>query len=82
MSDRWLVQRADISTAFLNGDIDGEVYVSWDNVCNTLKQSLYGLKQLFPRLCFEKLKNMLEAFDSGCMNHASVFSKYKVKCFR
>lgn len=52
----------------MNGYIDGELYVSCDNAVHKLKKSLYGLKQS-ARLCFEKLKKMLE--EIGFKQHVS-----------
>lgn len=45
VSKGWHVQHANISTAFLNDDIGGELYVSLDNAHYNLKKSLYGLKR-------------------------------------
>ena len=58
------IHQIDVTTAFLNGDIDGEIYVQppapFDapGVVWKLKKSLYGLKQS-PRCWSEKLKAIL-----------------------
>ena len=61
----WQVLQLDISTAFLNGDIDTLVYMQQppgfaegENLVCKLNQSLYGLKQA-PRCWYEKLKGAL-----------------------
>ena len=61
----WEVLQLDISTAFLNGDIDTLVYMNQppgfaegENLVCKLNQSLYGLKQA-PRCWYEKLKEAL-----------------------
>jgi len=50
-----------LSTAFLNGDIDVEIYVEYDGDIYRLLKSLYGLKQS-PRLWYEKLTSTLRAY--------------------
>jgi hypothetical protein len=64
-TNRWEVHSLDIKTAFLNGDIDTDVYmmqppgfVDGDNLVAHLQKSLYGLKQA-PRLWYEKLADCL-----------------------
>ena len=61
----WEIEQVDISTAFLNGDIDVEVYVQQPhgfcegrNLVCKLRKSLYGLKQA-PRIWYETLKKAL-----------------------
>lgn len=49
VSEGWHVHQAGISTTFLYGGVDGELYMSWENVVYRLKKRLYGLKQS-PRL--------------------------------
>ena len=58
VSKEWHIHHADISTAFLNGIIDGEVYVEWGGVVYRLLKSLYGLKQS-PRLWYQRLSAVL-----------------------
>ncbi len=55
------IQHPDIVNAFLNGDIDGEVFVIWRDRVYRLVKSLYGLKQS-PRLWYLKLCSVLEEF--------------------
>ena len=63
------IHQVDINTAFLNGNLDEEVYVenppgcdnfNKDTVCR-LRKSLYGLKQA-PRAWNKKLVNFLSEF--------------------
>ena len=64
-SRRWQVHQIDITTAFLNGDIDVDVYMSqppgfvdgYDKVVH-LHKCLYGLKQA-PRAWYTKLSECL-----------------------
>lgn len=51
-----------------NGDINAELYRSWEIVVYKLEKSLYGLKKSV-RIWFEKLKKALERF--GHRNHGS-----------
>ena len=57
------IEQMDVKTAFLNGDIDAEVYVRFPDgfnerkVCR-LNKALYGLKQS-PRLWYERLARFL-----------------------
>jgi hypothetical protein len=65
----WNVHKLDIKTAFLNGDLHEEVYVTQphgfvqkgaeNKVCK-LKKALYGLKQA-PRAWYEKIDAYLDA---------------------
>ena len=69
----WEIEQMDAVTAFLNSEIDSDVYVdlppSWNEVFKDeedgdickLKKSLYGLKQS-PRLWQEKLRSTLIKF--------------------
>lgn len=57
------IEQMDVKTAFLNGDIDAEVYVRYPEgfgetrICK-LNKALYGLKQS-PRLWYERLSRFL-----------------------
>ena len=59
-----VIHQVDVKTAFLNGDIDGEIYVNPPAPYNSsgkvwkLKKALYGLKQS-PRCWSNKLKEIL-----------------------
>lgn len=58
----WLVYHFDVKTAFLNGDLQEEIYLKPAEGYDTggvwrLKRSLYGLKQA-PRCWFNKLKEV------------------------
>jgi transposase InsO family protein len=61
------IEQMDVVTAFLNGDIDCELYVEYpegfkcDNKVWKLRKALYGLKQS-PRLWQEKLRTALAKF--------------------
>lgn len=55
----WHVHHGDIFTAFLIGDVDGELYIRVRNSCYTLQKSLYDLKQS-PHLWHKKLENSLQ----------------------
>ena len=58
LSKDWHIHHADIATAFLNGIIDGEVFVKWKGVAYKLLKSLYGL-QHSPRLWYQRLSTAL-----------------------
>lgn len=68
----WLVHHTDISKAFPNEDIDGDIYVEYDGNIYRLLKSLCGLRQS-PRLWYEKLTSTLHAFgfeklpSTGCV---------------
>ena len=65
----WEVENIDIKTAFLNGDLDEEIYVDMppgfelSGKVWKLKKTLYGLKQA-PRAWHIKLTDALERWDS------------------
>ena len=81
-SSLWLEHTSDIKTAFLNGDLHEEVYVSQPcgfvqegkekQVCK-LKKALYGLKQA-PRAWYEKIHAYLIAH--GFCNNPSGSTLY------
>jgi len=70
----WVLHQMDVKTAFLNGDLDEEVYMEQpdgyvdptypDKVCRLL-QALYGLKQS-PKMWYAKLYDFLKSqgFDN------------------
>lgn len=68
--ENWITTQLDFKNAFLQANIDRDVYVdlqkkhfcsnSKTHVCK-LKKSLYGLKEA-PKLWFERLENELEKF--------------------
>ena len=75
----------DVKNAFLNSDLQEEVYmisppgVSYNprEVCK-LKKALYGLKQA-PRTWFEKFSSVLASLGLCFSNHdSSLFTKYTV----
>lgn len=74
------VHQVDIKTAFLNGELEEEVYVTqppgFENggpqVCR-LKKALYGLKQA-PRAWYQTLDGVLEKYGfSSCMSDAGIY---------
>jgi len=70
----WALHQIDVKTAFLNGDLDEEVYMEQpegyvdptylDKVCRLL-QALYGLKQA-PKMSYAKLDAFFKS--QGCDN--------------
>ena len=64
ISFQWPVRQLDVENAFLNGDLQDEVFIAWPQgfvhpqyphyVCK-LHKALYGLKQA-PRAWFQKLR--------------------------
>ena len=65
----WVLQQFDVKNAFLNGDLEEEVYMelppgakqkSLSEVCK-LKKTLYGLKQS-PRAWFGRFSSMMKEF--------------------
>jgi len=77
----WELHQMDVKTAFINGDLDEEVYMEQpdgyvdpmypDKVCRLL-QALYGLKQA-PKVWNAKLDDFLktQGFDNNAPMHAS-----------
>ncbi len=74
------IHQVDIKTAFLNGDLEEEVYVTqppgFENggsqVCR-LKKALYGLKQA-PRAWYKTLDGVLEKHGfKACMSDAGIY---------
>eukprot|EP00963_Diacronema_lutheri_P010611 scaffold1117_cov307-Pavlova_lutheri.AAC.1 len=67
----WEVENIDIKTAFLNGDLDEEIYMDMppgfqlDGKVWKLKKTLYGLKQA-PRAWHIKLTDVLEKLGFRC----------------
>ena len=65
----WEIDQMDVVTAFLNPEVDGDVYMAMPDgieapaggpwVCK-LRKSLYGLKQA-PRLWYEHIDNFLRS---------------------
>ena len=80
-SESWTVQQVDVKTAFLNGVLEEEVYVTQapcfhngdgGKVCR-LKKSLYGLKQA-PRVWHLKLAQELGDFGfEACKSDPALF---------
>jgi len=76
---QWYISQLDIKNAFLNGDLQEEVYiapppgVSHDSgyVCK-LKKALYGLKQAL-RARFEKFSVVISSLWFVSSNHDSAF---------
>lgn len=81
VSDGCHVHHADGPTAFLNGDINGELYASCDSAVYKLKKSLYELKKP-PRLCHKILKNTLEGFGFEQYASCECVSRVKVQTFQ
>jgi transposase InsO family protein len=78
------IHQVDIKTAFLNGDLEEEVYVTqppgFENggpqVCR-LKKALYGLKQA-PRAWYKTLDGILEKHGfTACMSDAGIYVSVK-----
>lgn len=57
----WIIENVDIKTAFLNGNIDCDVYIELpDGKIGKLRKSLYGLKQA-PKIWYDTLNAVLTA---------------------
>jgi len=83
----WSLQQFDVKNAFLNGDLEEEVYmdlppgVKYSSSCRTevckLKKSLYGLKQS-PRAWFGRFSSTMKAFGYKQSNSDhTLFIKHK-----
>lgn len=66
-TSKWKIQKLDVNNAFLNGDIQEDIYMvqpkgfedpQYPSYVCKLDKAIYGLKQA-PRAWFEKLKNYL-----------------------
>ncbi|SMY29126.1 unnamed protein product [Zymoseptoria tritici ST99CH_1A5] len=76
----WKCHQMDIVTAFLNGDVEHDIYIELpegfpapDGMCAKLNRSLYGLKQS-SRLWYLRLRVFLESIGwKACNNDQSVF---------
>ncbi len=75
----WTVLQADITTAFLHGECQEEVYMrqptgfhDGDGLVCQLKKTLYGLKQA-PRAWYFKLKEVLETLGFAPVSADSSF---------
>ena len=87
---QWCISQLDVKNAFLNGDIQEEVYmelppsVSHDlgYVCK-IKKALYGLKQA-TRSWFEKFFVMISSlgFDDSSYDYAPFVNCTNVGCVR
>jgi len=82
-----VLQQFDVKNAFLNGDLEEEVYmdlppgVKYSSSCRTevckLKKSLYGLKQS-PRAWFGRFSSTMKAFGYKQSNSDhTLFIKHK-----
>ncbi|CAI7874372.1 unnamed protein product [Closterium sp. NIES-53] len=74
----WVVKQMDVTTAFLNGILEGEIFLAqpegFDDGSGRvlkLKKALYGLKQA-PRQWYLKLRGVLEeiGFTPSAANHS------------
>lgn len=81
LPEEWHVHHTDISTAILNGYIDVDLFVLWDNVLYKLEKSLYRYKQSF-RLCYENLTRSLRGFGSNQFSSNEHRCEMKTKTFR
>ncbi|CAI7907442.1 unnamed protein product [Closterium sp. NIES-53] len=75
---RWVVKHMDVTTAFLNGVLEKEIFMAqpegFDDGSGRvlrLKKALYGLKQA-PRQCYLKLRGVLEeiGFTPSTADHS------------
>ena len=80
----WQVHHLDVKTAFLNGDIEEDVYVAQpigfekngkEHLVYKLKKALYGLRQA-PRAWYAKLNQSLEKIGfKRCPHENAVYTK-------
>ena len=81
----WQFHHMDVKSAFLNGELEEEVYVKQpdgyikkgrEHLVMRLKKALYGLKQA-PRAWYTKLDNCLRSFDftRSSQEHAVYFKR-------
>lgn len=80
----WIVHHLDVKSAFLNGDLKEEVYVSQpegyekpgqEHLVYKLRKALYGLRQA-PRAWYAKLKKCLESMGLvRCPYEYAVYTK-------
>ncbi|KAM0011992.1 putative RNA-directed DNA polymerase [Helianthus debilis subsp. tardiflorus] len=81
---KWLVHHLDVKSAFLNGELKEEVYVSQpigftvkgkENLAYRLKKALYGLRQA-PRAWNSKLDKTLKSLGfTRCIHEQAVYKK-------
>jgi hypothetical protein len=85
----WSLRNLDIITAFLNGDVDTEIYMGVPEGMDLdpkkfilkLRRSLYGLKQA-PRIWWERMRNFL--LKSGfhcCESEPAIFVRNDTETF-
>ena len=81
----WSLHQLDVKNAFLNGDLEEEVYMdipaglettsNFNKVCR-LRKSLYGLKQS-PRACFERFTKVVKGYGFvQCQSDHTLFVKH------
>ena len=84
----WALHQLDVKNAFLNGDLEEEVYMeipsgietrsNINKVCK-LKKSLYGLKQ-FPRAWFDRFTKAVKRYGySQCQSGHTMFVKHSLE---
>jgi len=86
----WQLRNLDIITAFLNGDIDTDIYMGVPEGMDIdprryvlkLRRSLYGLKQA-PRIWWEKMRNFLlsKCGFHCCEAEPTLFIRSRGNCF-
>ncbi|GKG22213.1 retrovirus-related pol polyprotein from transposon TNT 1-94, partial [Tanacetum coccineum] len=69
VSKNMIIYQMDVKTAFLNGELKEEVYVSHPTHVYSLKKALYGLKQA-PRAWYDTLSRFLldNKFSNGAVD--------------